>query len=89
MNFNIDDFTVVSHTTDSFTFTSADPFFPGWVRVDGARREDRVRNTPYAHDPEEEQQARRRVRRDVEPPAAGIIKKGRALLVEQATGLRK
>ena len=68
MNFNIDDFTVVSHTTDSFTFTSAHPFFPGWVRVDGARREDRVRNTPYAHDPEEEQQARRRVRRDVEPP---------------------
>ena len=27
-NFNIDDFTVVSHTTNSFTFTSAHPFFP-------------------------------------------------------------
>ena len=28
-NFNIDDFTVVSPTT--FTFTSVHPFFPGWV----------------------------------------------------------
>ena len=33
MNFNIDDFTVVSYTTDSFTFASTHPFFPGWVRV--------------------------------------------------------
>ena len=66
MNFSIDDFTVVSHTMDSFTFTSAHPLFPGWVRVVGAHREDR--NTPCAHNPEEEQQARRRVRRDVEPP---------------------
>ena len=31
MNLSIDDFTVVSHTTDSCTFTSAHPFFPGWV----------------------------------------------------------
>ena len=68
MNFSIDDFTVVSHTTDSFTFTSAHPFFPGWVRVVGAHREDRVRGTPCAHNPEEEQRAKRRVRRDVEPP---------------------
>ena len=29
MNFNIDDFTVVSHTSSSFTFTSAHPFVPG------------------------------------------------------------
>ena len=28
-NFNIDDFTVVSHTTDSFTFFSEHHFFPG------------------------------------------------------------
>ena len=68
MNFSIDDFTVVSHTTDSFTFTSAHPFFPGWVRVVGAHREYRVRNTPCAHNPEEEQRAKRKVRRDVEPP---------------------
>ena len=68
MNFSIDDFTVVSHTTDSFTFTSAHPFFPGWVRVVWAHREDRVRNTPCAYNPVEEQRARRRVRRDVEPP---------------------
>ena len=68
MNFSIDDFNVVSHTTDSFTFTSAHPFFPGWVRVVGAHREDRVRNTPCAHNQQEEQRARRRVRRDVEPP---------------------
>ena len=33
----------------------------------GARREARVRNTPCAHNQEEEQRARRRVRRDVEP----------------------
>ena len=33
--------------------------FPGWVRVVGAQREDWVRNTPCAHNPEEEQQARR------------------------------
>ena len=68
MNFSIDDFIVVSHTTDSFTFTSAHPFFPGWVRVVGTHREDRVRNTPCAHYPEEEQRAKNRVRRDVEPP---------------------
>ena len=68
MNFSIDDITLVSHTTDSFTFTSAHPFFPGWVRVVRAHREDRVRNTPCAHNPEEEQRAKRRVRRDVEPP---------------------
>ena len=68
MNFNIDDFTVVSHTTDSFKFTSAHPFFPGWVRVVSAHREDRVRNIPCTHNQAEEQRARRRVRRDVEPP---------------------
>ena len=68
INFNIDDFTVVSHTTDSFTFTSAHPFFPGWVRVVSAHREVRVRNIPCTHNPAEEQRARRRVRRDVEPP---------------------
>ena len=93
MNFSIDDFTLVSHTMDSFTFTSAHPFFPGWVRVVGAHREDRVRNTPCAHNPAEEQRARRRVRRDVEPPEVRrflqqeLLKKGWALLVEQATGL--
>ena len=60
MNFSIDDCTVVSYTTDSFTFTSAHPFFPGWVRV--------VQGTPCSHNPEEELQAKKRVRRDVEPP---------------------
>ena len=68
MNFNIDDFAVVSHTTDSFTYTSAHPFFPGWVRVVSAHREERVRNVPCNHNQEEEQRVRRRVRRDVEPP---------------------
>ena len=68
MNFSIDDFTVVSHTTDLFTFTSAHRFFLGWVRVVSAHREDRVRKTLCAHNPAEEQRARRRVRRDVEPP---------------------
>ena len=93
MNFSIDDFTVVSHTRDSFTFTSAHPFFPGWVGVVRAHREYRVRNTPCAHNPDEEQRAKRRVRRDVEPPevrrflGTGVAQKGRALMVEQATGL--
>ena len=68
MNFNIDDFSVVSHTTDSFTFTSSHPFFPGWVRVVSAHREDRVRGIPCTHNQAEEQRARRRLRRDVEPP---------------------
>ena len=34
----------------------------------GAHREDRVRNTLCAHNTDEEQRAKRRVRRDVEPP---------------------
>ena len=34
----------------------------------GAHREDRVRNTPCAHNLDEEQRAKRRVRRDVAPP---------------------
>ena len=67
MNFSIDDFTVVSHTTDLFTFTSTHLFFPGWVRVVGAHRTGRVWGTPCAHSPEEELPAKRRVRRDVEP----------------------
>ena len=67
MNISIDDFTLVSHTTDSFTFTSAHPFFPGWVRVVGAHRNDRVRGTSCASNPKKELRAKRRVRRDVEP----------------------
>ena len=70
MNFNIDDFTVVSHMTDSFTFTSAHPFFPGWVRVVAAHRTNRIRKTPCQHNPEEE--AKKRVRRDVEPPEVTV-----------------
>ena len=68
MSFNIDDFTVVSHTSDSFTFTSAHPFFPGWVRVVAAHRTDRIRKAPCPHNPEEDLEAKKRVRRDVEPP---------------------
>ena len=68
MKFNLDDFTSVSHTTDSFTFTSAHPFFPGWVRVVAAHRTDRVRKTPCQHNPEEDLEAKKRVKQDVEPP---------------------
>ena len=68
MNFNIVDFTVVSHTTDSFTFTSAHPLFPGWVRVVAAHQSDHVRKTPCQHNPEEELEAKKRARRDIEPP---------------------
>ena len=67
MNFNINIFTVVLHTTN-FTFTSAHPFFPGWVRVVGVHCSDHVRGTPCLHNPEEKLQAKKRVRRDVEPP---------------------
>ena len=67
-NFNIDDFAVVSHTTDSFTFFSEHPFFPGWVRVVSAHSKDRVQSVPCDHNPEEEQRVKRRVRRNVEPP---------------------
>ena len=67
-NFDIGDFTVVSHTTDSFTFTSQHHFFPGWVRVVSAHTRDRVRGIPCDHDAEEERQVKQRVRRDVEPP---------------------
>ena len=68
INFNIDDFTVVSHTTDSLTFTSAHPFFPGWVRVVVAHRTDRIRKAPCPQNPEEDLEAKKRVRREVEPP---------------------
>ena len=67
-NFNIDDFVVVSHTTDSFTFFSEHPFFPGWVRVVSAHTKDRVRSVPCDHNTEEDQRVKQRVRRDVEPP---------------------
>ena len=67
-NFDIDDFTVVSHTTDSFTFSSEHHFFPGWVRVVSAHTKDRVRSIPCDHNSEEERRVKQRVRRDVEPP---------------------
>ena len=67
-NFNIDDFTVVSHTTDSFTFFSEHHFFPGWVRVVSAHTKDRVRSVPCDQNRGEERRVKQRVRRDVEPP---------------------
>ena len=67
-NFDIGDFTVVSHTTDSFTFASEHHFFPGWVRVVSAHTKDRVRGIPCDHDAEEERRVKQRVRRNVEPP---------------------
>ena len=67
-NFDIGDFTVVSHTTDSFTFASEHHFFPGWVRVVSGHTKDRVRGIPCDHDAEEERRVKQRVRRDVEPP---------------------
>ena len=66
-NFNIDDFTVVSHTTSSFTFTSAHPFFPGWVRVVTAHSTDRVRKPPCQHNAKEDLEVKKRVKLDVEP----------------------
>ena len=67
-NFDVGDFTVVSHTTDSFTFASQHHFFPGWVRVVSAHSGDRVRCVPCDHDAEEERRVKQRVRRGVEPP---------------------
>ena len=68
MNFNIEDFTVVSHTTNSFTITRAHPFFPGWVRVVAAHRTNRIRKAPCPQNPEEDLEAKKRVRRNIEPP---------------------
>ena len=68
LNLNIDDFTVVSHTTSSFTFTSAHPFFPGWVRVVAPHSTDRVRKPPCPHNAEEDLEVKKRVKRDVKPP---------------------
>ena len=67
LNFNIDDFTVVSHTTSSFTFTSSHTFFPGWVRVVAAHSTD-VRRVPCTYNAEEELEVRKMVKRDVGPP---------------------
>ena len=66
-NFNIDDFTVVSHTTSSFTFTSPHPFFQGWVPVVAAHSTDRVRKPPCLHNAEEDLEVKKRVKGDVEP----------------------
>ena len=66
--FDVGDFTVVSHTTDSFTFASQHHFFPGWVRVVSAHSADRVRSVPCEHDAEEERRVKQKVRRGVEPP---------------------
>ena len=66
--FDVGDFTVVSHTTDSFTFASQHHFFPGWVRVVSAHSADRVRSVPCDHDAEEERRVKQKVRRGVEPP---------------------
>ena len=67
-DFDVGDFTVVSHTTDSFTFASQHHFFPGWVRVVSAHSADRVRSVPCDHDAEEERRVKQKVRRGVEPP---------------------
>ena len=66
-NFNIDDFTVVLHTSSSSLFTSAHPIFPGSVRVVSAHSGDSVRKPPCSQYAEEEQEVRRRERPDVEP----------------------
>ena len=86
MNFSIDDFTMVSYTTDSFTFTSAHPFFQGWVRVVGAHRRDRVQGTQCSHRGgtagQKEGEAGLRATGSTEVPATGIAQKDGALMVE-------
>ena len=64
-NFKIEDFTVVSNTSSSFTFTSAHPFFPGWVRVVTAHSTDRVGKP---HNAEEDLEVSKSVKQDIEPP---------------------
>ena len=66
-NFNIDDFTVVSHTSSSFAITGAHPFFQEWVRVVSAQSADHSRKPPCSHDAEEELEIKKRVKLDVEP----------------------
>ena len=62
LKFNINDFTLVSHTETSFLFTSLHPFFPGWVRVVSAHSRDHVRKLPCPNDPDEGEEAKKRIR---------------------------
>ena len=54
---------LVSHTTNSFVFTSAHPFFPDWVRIVSAHNRDPVWKPPCSHGAEEEAEMRKRRRR--------------------------
>ena len=58
-NISIDDFTAVSHTTNSSLFMSAHPYIPGWVRIQSVHDQD--------HNTYQEEEIRRRRRQEVEP----------------------
>ena len=60
VNFTFDDFTPVSHTTNSILFTSGHPYM-------AMSDQDRVRSAPCPHDPEQEEEIRKRRKREVEP----------------------
>ena len=70
VNFTVDDFTAVSHTTNSILFTSWHPYTPGWVQIRATSDQDRVRCVPCQHDPEQEEEIGRRRRLEVEPHRA-------------------
>ena len=40
VDFTVDDFTAVSHTTNSIFFTSEHPYIPGWVLIRASRDQD-------------------------------------------------
>ena len=88
MNFSIDDFTVVSHTTDSFTFTRVGMGASGRGSPRGPGPEHTVRAQPGGRTAgQKEGEAGCRATGSTEVPATGVAQEGGALMVEQATGL--
>ena len=67
VDFTVEDFTAVSHTTNSILFTSGHPYIPGWVLIWASRDQDRVRQVPCLHDPEQEEEIKKRRKQEVEP----------------------
>ena len=67
MDFTVDYFTAVSHTTNSILFISRHPYIPGWVLIQASRNQEWVRQVPCPHDPEQEDEIKKRRKQDVEP----------------------
>ena len=67
VDFTVEDFTAVSHTTNSILFTSGHYYIRGWVLILASCDQDRVRHVPCPHETDKEEEIRKRRRREVEP----------------------